>query len=268
MADTPPELFELSLHGGAPERRYRRLRPEVERFPWSRFRTPRSSPAALEAARRAWTQAALQEYASADAHASMLRALVRARAPLDLSAVASRFPLDELAHAELCARLATLLGGGAPIRYEPKQLYAERRPGQHPAELEAADIVIWNCCVSESWSHALLTALWHAEKDELFRGVRARIAKDEAVHARFGWIYLDWLAPDLGKAEKDWLGRSAAKAVKAVAAGITATEKMGEEHFEPSSPLGGLGREGYVSLARQALEERVRAPLAERGIST
>jgi hypothetical protein len=97
----PPELFELSLLGGAPERRYRRLRPDIDRLPWERLKPGRRSSAVLEAARRGWTQGALQEYASADAHSAMLRLLVRARAPVDVSAMASRFPLDELAHAEL-----------------------------------------------------------------------------------------------------------------------------------------------------------------------
>ena len=133
MADHPePELFELSMHGGAPERRYRRLRPDVERLPWEKFRPGKQTAATLAAARKGWTDAALQEYASADAHAVMLRALVRARAPLDLSAVVSRFPLDELAHAELCARLAGLLGGGAPVVYEPNKLYPHHKPGQRP----------------------------------------------------------------------------------------------------------------------------------------
>jgi len=261
-----PELFELSLYGGAAERRYRRLRPDVERLPWSSFRPGRPAPPVLAAAREAWTQAALQEYASADGHALMVRALVRARAPLDLTAVASRFALDELAHAELCARVASALGGGTPVPYEPAKIYSARRIGTHPAELEAAEIAVWNCCVSETWSHALLAALWRAEKDPLLTKVRGRIAKDEAVHGRFGWMYLDWLAPDLERKDRAWLGASAARAVKIIEHGIRAAGKMPVEMFDRLCPLGGLGQDRYLELAREALGSRVIAPLRDRGL--
>ena len=99
------DLFELTLHGGPPERRYRNLRPDDEAtFPWGTLDKSGFSAAEIAAARLGWTEGALQEYASAGAHAHMVRELVRARVPLDLSAVASRFPLDELAHAPSCAR--------------------------------------------------------------------------------------------------------------------------------------------------------------------
>jgi hypothetical protein len=260
-----PELFELSMHGGAPERRYRRLRPDVDRLPWDSFRPGRQSEATLAAARRGWTEAALQEYASADAHAVMLRALVRARAPLDLSAVVSRFPLDELAHAELCARMAGLLGGGAPVAYEPNKLYPSHKAGQRPAELEAAELVLWNCCVSESWAHQVLSGLWEAERDPLMRPLRGRIAKDEAAHGQFGWIFLDWLDPEPG--DRALLAQAAAKAVRAVKANIEATIRRPEVDFGPLTPLGGLGKSGYIELANDAPQQRVLAPLAARSLA-
>jgi hypothetical protein len=257
-------VFELSMHGGPPERRYRQLRPDIERLPWDSFHPDRQSLAAVTAARCAWTEAALQEYASADAHAVMLRALVRARVPLDLSAVASRFPLDELAHAELCARMAGLLGGSAAVAREPTKLYASRELGRRPAELEAAELVVWNCCVSESWARGVLTRLWQVETDPLVRPLRGRIARDEAVHGQFGWVFLDWLSPEPG--DRAILARSAAGAVRAVRASIVAAAKLPEAVFGPLAPLGGLGRAGYLALAKKVLERRVLAPLAARGL--
>ncbi|HEY2030740.1 MAG TPA: hypothetical protein VGH20_16195 [Myxococcales bacterium] len=265
VADGEPAPFELTLYGGAPERRYRKLRPDLLRMPWEELSSDGAPPEVIAAARLGWTRAALQEYASADAQALMLRWLVRARAPLDLSAVASRFSLDELAHAELCARVAERLGGGATIPHCEEVLYATGKASQE-AELEAARQVVWNCCVSESWSHAILTAVWTAEKHPLLREVRGRIAKDEAAHAQFGWIYLDWLLPDLTPEHREWLGRSVAPAVRVIEQGIDATSALGDEHFHPLCPSGGLGKEGCVSMAREALKVRVLEPLAERGI--
>jgi y4mF family transcriptional regulator len=82
----------------------------------------------LVAARRAWTGAAYQEHRTAVACAISLRALIEARAPVDLIAVASRFPLDELIHVELCARMAMELGGGTEIMHDPSAMVLDVDP--------------------------------------------------------------------------------------------------------------------------------------------
>src|SRR6185503_2644372 len=96
------DIFELELRGGGSERRYRRMRPEVERMPWGTIDIAGVPEPDVVAARRAWTGAAFQEHRTAIFCSAALRALVEVRAPLDLIAMASRFPLDELVHVELC----------------------------------------------------------------------------------------------------------------------------------------------------------------------
>ena len=91
-------LFELCMLGGAVERRYRRMRPEVEQLPWGTLSPKDHAPELVLAARRTWTQAAFQEHRTGAACAATLEALIAARAPLDLIALCTRFPLDELAH--------------------------------------------------------------------------------------------------------------------------------------------------------------------------
>jgi len=116
---TVGELFELEMLGGSWEKHYRKLRPEVEAMPWGTL-DPKDHPEALVlAARRSWTGAAFQEHRTGAACAETLRCLIECRAPLDLIAVASRFPLDEMVHVELCARLAMELGGGTEIVHDP-----------------------------------------------------------------------------------------------------------------------------------------------------
>jgi hypothetical protein len=271
MPDTkgPPdaeasELFELTMYGGAPESRYRRLRPDVERIDWDAISAKGRSESEVIAARRSWTAASLQEYATASAHAVMLRALVRARVPLDLSAVASRFPLDELAHAEICARVAGALGGGTPLTYDRERLFPVPKPKDLPPEIEAAEVVIQNC-VSESWSHELLHIAWEAERHGELRKARGRIAKDEAGHGRFGWLYLDWLEPGLEAADREALRMQAARVVGIVERGISEATSASPEAFGPltSQPF---GAPAFAALAAEALEKRVRKPLRERGL--
>jgi len=115
-----PALFELELLGGGFERRYRKMRPEVEAMPWGTIDVRGVPEATLILARKSWTGAAFQEHRTGVACCATLRALMECRAPLDLIALASRFPLDEMVHVELSARMAMEFGGGTEIIYDPK----------------------------------------------------------------------------------------------------------------------------------------------------
>jgi hypothetical protein len=258
------ELFELTMYGGAPESRYRRLRPDVERIDWDAISAKNRSESEVIAARRSWTAASLQEYATASAHALMLRALIRARVPLDLSAIVSRFPLDELAHAEICARIAGAFGGGTPLSYDRDRIFPLAKPRGLPPEIEAAEVVIQNC-VSESWSHELLHIAWEAERHGELRKARGRIAKDEAGHGRFGWLYLDWLEPGLEAADREALRKQAARVVAVVERGISEAASAPGETFGPLTAQP-FGARAFGTLAIEALEKRVRKPLRDRGL--
>ena len=88
--------FDASLLGGAVERRYRTARPEVEALPWGTLDVSLFHDETRRAGGRAWTISAFQEHRTAAACAETVSALVPARAPLDLVAMATRFPLDEI----------------------------------------------------------------------------------------------------------------------------------------------------------------------------
>jgi hypothetical protein len=266
MAAEPSELFELSIHGGAPEHYYRRLRPDIEQLPWDHLQIGQLSPEETLAARHAWSDITLQEYVGSEGHADLFKAFVRARAPLDLCAMTARLPLDELAHAEIAARIVTFLGGGVPLPYEPCDLYRAREIGAREPELEAAEIAILNCCVTESWSAGVLQALAAAAKDPAWRAVRMLLAKDEILHAQPGWLYLDWLAPDLGPTEKKLLGEFATSGVRAAREAMEKSTTLPETYFTDVCPSGGFGRDGYVKLATEMLEQKVLRPFAARGI--
>ncbi len=258
------ELFELSLYGGSPERYYRRRRPDVLAMPWSKLDVGNLGPEALVVARRGWTEAALEEYASAAEQARLVQELVRARAPLDLSAMASGFSLDELAHAELCARVAGALGGGVALAYESQAPPPPER--ELPAALRAAEIVVASCCVFETFAHAQLSELRKRAEDELRRAVWSQIAKDEALHARFGWIFIDWFLEDSEPSEKARLGRVAAHAIASLRAKIARAHRFSELTFAPGAPLSPFTRDSHQVFVTCALRERVEAPLQRRGL--
>jgi hypothetical protein len=263
-ASPPGELFELGMLGGALERSYRKARPEVERMPWGTMDISSFDEQHVVAARKAWTGAAFQEHRTAAACASTLRALIEARAPLDLIAMASRFPLDEVVHVELCARMAMELGGGTELVHDPDDLCLDRDTSL-PSLLRAADLVTRFFCVGETLSIPLLRATWKSAQHRLPRAVLGRIVKDEAAHGAFGWHFLDWARPSLGATDLEHLRVAAETAIGQV------RRIWDDLRRRPQAPsrihaLGWMQTDAYLTLAASSLEGDVIAPLRARGI--
>lgn len=256
--------FLPSLLGGATERRYRRMRPEVEALPWGTLDPQRYSERARIAHRQAWTLSAFQEHRTAAACADTVSALVAAGAPLDLIAMATRFSLDELVHVELCARLANELGGGVRLLHDPRAL-APGPSAALPPLLRAADLIVRHFCVGEAISVPLLRATWHATRHALVKGALGVIVKDEAAHGELGWMFLDWADDALDDADRAQLGAVAGAMIADVRRSCAA---VAERTVEPGAgaELGWLEPREYVAVAEAALAAKVLAPLSERGL--
>ncbi len=258
-------LFELEIFGGAAERRYRRLRPEVEAMPWGTLDLRGIPEANLVAARKAWTSAAYQEHRTGAACAATLRALIEAQAPLDLIAIASRFPLDEMVHVELCARMAMELGGGTEIQHEPEHMLLDAEQGKSALE-RAADLVVRFFCVGESLSIPLLRGTWKAARHPLPRAILGRIVKDEAAHGTFGFWFLDWAEPHLTDISRSYLAERANLAISAIGAQWQQIAQGPRRERSSADPLAWMQTDDYLALASKSMGELVVKPLRERGI--
>lgn len=260
-----PEVFELELLGGPIESAYRAMRPEVEAMPWGTIDLSKYPATLAEAAQKSWTGAAFQEHRTGAACAATLRSLIEARAPLDLIALASRFPLDEMVHVELCARLATEFGGAAELIYEPDQLVGTIGEGCEPL-MKATHQVVAFFCVGETLSIPLLHGTWKACTHPLTRAVLKRIVLDEADHGTFGWAYLDWVLPHLEAPDFVALGETADRAIDGVLANWEAIRRRPVADIEHVHDLGWMQTDAYLELAARSLRRRVIQPLVERGI--
>lgn len=260
--DAVLELFELEMLGGSTERRYRRARPEVEALPWDTLDLRHRSDLDLANARAHWTIAAFQEQRTGAACAETVRALLGCRAPLDLVAVASRFPLDEIVHVEMCARVAELLGGGIGMQHDPRRLAPLPDRDDHPL-LQAAEMIVAAFCVGEAFSVPVLRGTWHAARHPLLEGVLGIIVRDEAAHGMFGWTFLDWAGDSLAP----YRGRLAVIARMAI-------EEFTNDHrgiarlpdTDVGADLGWMEPSPYLALSRRAMDENVLRPLRARGI--
>jgi hypothetical protein len=261
------EVFELELLGDAVERRYRRAHPEVEAMPWGTLDTSKVTDEGRILARKAWTAAAFQEHRTGIACAATLRALYECRAPIDLIAMAARFPTDELVHVELCARMAMELGGGTEIQHDPDALIVDPNDSLPPL-LRAADMVVRFFCVGEALSIPLLKGTWHAARHPLPRAVLGRIVKDEAAHGTFGFIFLDWALPALGDAERQHLGRAANGPIRAIRRQWENMRRRRSAAYDEQvgDALGWMQSDAYLALAARSMESRVRQPLLARQI--
>ncbi len=263
--DAPGECFELEICGGSTERRYRTMRPEVEAMPWGSLGSVELSDDARQMAQRAWTGAAYQEHRTAVACAATLRALLEARAPVDLIGVATRFPLDEMTHVEMCARMAMELGGGSEIRYDPRDVVSEA-PDDAPTLLRAADLVVRFFCVGEALSIPLLRGAAKAARHALPRAVLNRIVRDEAAHGTFGFTFLDWAADRLGNDERAFLGQRVDLAIEATKTTWASIEGQTRLHDDTSDALAWMQTDAYLELAKRSMGRSVVAPLRARGI--
>src|SRR5262245_20965911 len=243
------------------------MRPEVEAMPWGTLDTSGVPERSLTLARKHWTGAAFQEHRTAAACAVTLRALIDCRAPIDLIAMAARFPLDELVHVELCSRMAMELGGGTEIQYEPDRVIVEAGK-ELPPLLRAADMIARFFCVGEALSIPLLRATWHAARHPLPRAVLGRIVKDEAAHGVFGFLFLDWALETLTEADRRHVAAAADRGILAVRALWRDIERRRQAGYDESvgDALGWLHSDAYLELAARSLENQVRKPLRERGI--
>ena len=268
MKEPRAQLFELEMLGEGIEKRYRKMRPEVEAMPWGTLDVSGVDPRAVLLARKQWTGAAFQEHRTGIACAATLRALLECRAPIDLIAMAARFPMDELVHVELCARMAMELGGGTEIMHDPDEMIVDADERLSPL-LRCAELVVRFFCVGEALSIPLLRGTWKAARHPLPRAVLGRIVKDEAAHGTFGFTFLDWALGSLGPDDVAHLGKQADRSIRAVYRQWEHIKKtrLGLYDALAGDALAWMRSDAYLALAGRSLEEKVRQPLKARGLS-
>lgn len=243
--------FELSTIGGPWGRRLAPRRAWIDDLPW------REPLPASDAARVVWTRTAFSEYASAAAFAEIAAALLACGAPIDLTAAAGDFVVDEIVHTELSARLAAALGGAVTLEVDLARLV--RPPQSRDPLMAAAERIVRTSCVGEALTVPILKLSRRLSGSRLLDEALHAVVADESSHAQLGWWFLDWADDRLDDAARAHLGLVAGTAVRAFAPllGAPACDDSG---------LGVLGCDAYDPAFVEAARKRVAEPLAERGI--
>ncbi|HEY8042009.1 MAG TPA: ferritin-like domain-containing protein, partial [Polyangiaceae bacterium] len=194
LTDTPlARLHERAIlqHGSA------RHRP----VPFDRFDATRYPKAAVDLAYDAQRALALGEYTAVDLFAHVASGLALNGAPFDIVAAGARVPSDEIRHADLTFRMARILGGrDVEVQFDRRLVEARWRK---PTDLETLDFTMVEiAAIGETLACALLTACLDGATDPALRGVYRSIVADEVHHARLGWYYLAWRAPQWTRPER------------------------------------------------------------------
>jgi hypothetical protein len=266
----PSERFRVISSSGAS--RAHQAGPPAREYPWDTLDPTRYPAELVRRARRSWTENAFNEYCTFIALGQMLQAMGEAQAPLDLWRMASRFLEEEILHVELCARMASQLGGLWPRTFEPDAIALPLDPSLTPRQ-RAAELVVRICCVGEAFSLPMLSGAMRTAAHPLSRAVLTTIVEDEALHGRFGYLYLAWAEAEWTPAERDRLGQAASSALatfaplwqrltSSVVDGVT-SEGYRVEHVHE---LGWMESTAYRALALETVERAVRGPLAKLGV--
>jgi hypothetical protein len=220
------------------------LTRRVPAIDWKAFDRSRYPEGALSLAAHAQSKLALGEYGAVDLFAHLASAMALLGVPFDLVAAAARTPADEIRHADYAMRAAELLRGRrVAIAVDADGL---RQRWSKPVDMEQLDLLMLEvCAIGETLSCALLSACLERARDPVMHSVFSGIVSDEVHHARLGWYYFAWRAPQwslvdkqriadrggsiLVKIEKQfWRGRDAEPKARKAARDLGVLESKGQ----------------------------------------
>jgi hypothetical protein len=262
------QAFELEWMGGAAEHHFRKARPTIEELPWGTIDPSRYAPAAIDYARTAWTDVAINEYRAVASFTAVLRALVDVKAPLDLLGMTSDFLADECSHVEMASRLAMELGGAAP-RLVDMDRFASR-PSRGLSHLQRAnEMVLRVSCIAEAFSGGTASVSRDSTSHPLARAVYETILRDEAHHRRLGGLYFEWALARIDDVELARLGQVMLLGLQTLQPfwKPTAKQARAQPPAGDLQELGWLGPARFAPVAREVVVRDILDPLETIGIS-
>lgn len=174
---------------GALQAEHRRLMDAHHRsIDWSASTASELSDGLRSGLAELWRARMVAEHRSVGIFALYALDLLGAGAPAEVLSLACRAALDEVRHAELFARLASLYSGHpeTPPPGIPPMPDDPSVPIGHQVAREALHLSV----CAETYSAVLLAELHARARDPVVRDVLAVVIADEIYHARMGWAFI------------------------------------------------------------------------------
>ena len=234
-------------------------------IPWSDFHRDQFAPEARALALDAFTHIAVGEYGAVQMYAQLTAAMALAGLPLDLLTASASICSDEARHAEYALRMAGALAGhDVPVSVETEPLASPWRKEVTLEDLDAA--VLHVAAISETIACALIGACHERASDPTTATLYANLVSDEVHHARFGWYYLSWRAPQWTRAERQRLADRMASNVVGIERRFWWGRDASASHEPAARALGVLESEGRRRAVREVMETEIVPALDSFGL--
>jgi 1,2-phenylacetyl-CoA epoxidase catalytic subunit len=235
----------------------KRAQGRPPKIPWERFDRTLYPEPALALAYDAQARLAVGEYSAVDLFARIASGLSLVGAPFDLIAAATCIPTDELRHADYAIRFAALCAGKESVELSIDVRMLEARWKQK-LDLERLDYeIVEIAAIGETLACALLGACSERATDPVAKAVYDTILSDEIHHARLGWYYLAWRAPQWSQRERQRVSDRAGRMV------IESEVRFGRGRDAPKGSraaaraLGVLETKGQRAAVRAVMEQQI-----------
>jgi hypothetical protein len=250
------------MHEHAMAGRTTRRHPAI---PWSKFDRAKYPQPALDLATHAQRALATGEFGAVGLFSQIATALALHGAPFDLISLATRVPTDEIRHADVATRFAQLLAA-REVSFEIDRDAFESQFGK-PLDQEQLDFVIADvAAVSETLAAALLSACLERAADPVAHAVFASIVSDEVHHARLGWYYLAWRAPQWTLREKQRIADRLGDHIVSIEQRFSKGRDAPAGSKKAARALGVLESEGQRDAVRRVMEDEIVPALDALGL--
>ncbi len=234
-------------------------------IPWSRFDRARYPKPALALAAHAQRSLAAGEYNAITLFARIASAMALHGTPIDLVTAAARVPGDEARHADLAMRMAALLAGDdGAIAVDQLALECQWQKAPSIEELDAMMTEV--AAIGETLAAALLTGCKRRAIDPVAKGVFSALVADEIHHARLGWYYLTWRAPQWTRAERQRVADRAAALVVDVERRFFRGRDAPRGSERAARSLGVLDSAAQQEIVRDVMEDEIVPALDALGL--
>lgn len=187
LSSTPLAAQHDAMLSRAPSRPRRAI-------PWDSFDRAQYPEEALALSADQAKKLAEGEYGAVGLFGQIASGLALTKAPFDIISAAATVAGDEIRHADYCVHLAELCAGS------PMDLRVDRTAVldacRNLDQIEEVDFFLLKySAIGETLAAALLTECRRGATDRVARAVYTALSSDEVHHARLGWYYFAWRAP-------------------------------------------------------------------------
>lgn len=205
---------------------HRLMRRRSVPIPWAETTAAQLTDAERARLAATWMRRSEAEYLAVSTFSVLAIDLTAAMAPADVLSLCLRAAIDEIRHAEMCLRMASIYSGEQPM---PKPAMSSlpddpSRPKLHQA---LANTMLVSC-VSETYATTVLTATRELTKDPVAQAVLTSIYSDEVMHARLGWSYMRYAIEAGGQGVIDAAAAMLPRALRGVANVVERERPVGE----------------------------------------